>query len=90
MASNTSLVLSPVLALIRGASSHGIPSTFSISVFISSGLAAGKSILLITGTISKLLSRAKYTLAIVWACIPWAASTTKRAPSQAAKDLLTS
>ena len=62
----------------------------SISFFTSSGLAFGKSILLITGIISRLLSNAKYTLARVCASTPWLASTTSTAPSQAAKLLDTS
>ena len=64
--------------------------TSSISCFARSGSALGKSILLINGKISKLLSKAKYTFARVCASTPWVASTTKIAPSQAAKDLDTS
>ena len=67
-----------------------MPITFSISSITFSGLAFGKSILLITGIISKSLSIAKYTLASVWASIPCDASTTNIAPSQAAKLLDTS
>ena len=82
------LILS--LAEISGASAQSSPITSSISCFISSGLALGKSILLITGTISKSWSNAKYTFANVCASIPCAASTTKTAPSHAAKLLETS
>ena len=57
--SKTSSTFNPVLAEIIGASSASIPITSSISCFISSGLADGKSILFITGAISKSLSNAK-------------------------------
>ena len=50
----------------------------------------GKSTLFITGNISKLSSKAKYTFASVCASTPWVLSTTSIAPSQAAKLLLTS
>jgi len=62
----------------------------SISCFTSSGLAFGKSILFITGNISKSFSIAKYTFANVCASTPWLASTTSIAPSHAAKLLDTS
>ena len=62
----------------------------SISFFTSSGLAFGKSTLFITGNISRLLSNAKYTFARVCASTPWLASTTRIAPSHAAKLLDTS
>ena len=45
---------------------------------------------MLKGKISKSLSTARYTFAKVWASIPWDASTTKTAPSQAAKLLETS
>ena len=64
--------------------------TYFDFAFTSSGLAFGRSTLLITGKISKLLSIAKYTFARVCACTPWAASTTRTAPSQAAKERETS
>ena len=63
--SKTSSTLSPDFAEIHGASCAGIPIISSISFFTSSGLAFGKSILFITGKISKLLSIAKYTFANV-------------------------
>ena len=63
--SNTSSTFSPDLAEIHGASIAGIPIISSISCFTSSGLAFGKSILFITGNISKLLSIARYTFASV-------------------------
>ena len=50
----------------------------------------GKSILFKIGMISKSLSIAKKTFANVCASTPCAASTTKTAPSQAAKLRLTS
>ena len=57
--SKTCSTFNPVFADIHGASSAGIPIISSISFFISSGLALGKSILLITGNISRLLSNAR-------------------------------
>ncbi len=48
-----------------------------------SGSAAGRSILFTTGTISRPFSIARYALASVCASIPWAASTTRSAPSHA-------
>ena len=66
------------------------PIISSISFFTSSGLAFGRSTLLITGIISRSLSNAKYTFASVCASTPWDASTTKIAPSHAAKLLDTS
>ena len=55
----TNEVASTIFADINGASSAGNPITSSISSFASSGLALGKSILFITGIISRLLSRAR-------------------------------
>ena len=75
----------PVLALISIASDISNPIISSTSFFTRSGSALGKSILLITGIISRLLSNARYTLAKVCACTPCVASTTKIAPSQADK-----
>ena len=80
----------PFLALVKTISSSLNPSVSINSLFTFSGSAFGRSILLITGIIVKLLSRARYKLASVWASIPCAASTTKIAPSQAAKLLDTS
>ena len=48
-----------------------------------SGSAAGRSILFSTGMISRSASSARYRLAIVWASMPCAASTSRMAPSQA-------
>ena len=75
---------------MQGASIAGIPIMSSISCFTSSGLALGRSTLFITGKMSKLLSSAKYTFASVCASTPWLLSTTKIAPSHAAKLLETS
>ena len=75
---------------MHGASCAGIPIMSSISFFTSSTLAFGKSILFNTGSISKLLSIAKYTFASVCASTPWLESTTKIAPSHAARLLDTS
>jgi hypothetical protein len=55
-----------------------------------SGSADGRSILLITGMISRPASSARYRLERVCASMPWLASTTSRAPSQAARLRLTS
>ena len=57
--SSTSPMFSPVLALMRGASSAGMPITSSISWATRSGSAAGRSILLITGRISRSCSMAR-------------------------------
>ncbi len=72
------------------ASEASMPITSSICLRTPSGSAAGRSILLITGTIARLLLEARYTLARVWASTPWEASTTSRAPSQAASERDTS
>ena len=53
-------------------------------------LALGRSILLMTGRTSRSWSSARYTFASVCASIPCAASTTRIAPSQAARLLETS
>ena len=57
---------------------------------VSSGCAPGRSILLMTGMISRLFSTARYALASVCASTPWDASTSRSAPSQAASDRVTS
>ena len=80
----------PFLALVKIISSALKPKVSTSSFVTFSISALGKSILLITGIIFKLLSSAKNKLASVWASIPWAASTTKIAPSDAASDLDTS
>ena len=72
-----------------GRSQYGIAGIETDDVFnfrlTRSGSALGRSILLMTGKISRSFSRAKYTLANVCASMPWAASTTRSAPSQAAR-----
>ena len=88
--SRTSPTFFPVFPEISKASSASRPMRFLISNFTLAGSDWGKSTLLIRGIIHKLLSTAKYTLAKVWASTPCEASTTKRAPSQAAKDRDTS
>ena len=55
-----------------------------------SGSALGRSILLMTGMIVRFCAIARWTLARVWASIPWLASMTRIAPSQAWSDRLTS
>ena len=80
----------PSFALTHGASWASSPIISSISFLAVSVSALGKSILLITGTISRLLSIAKYAFASVWASTPCVASTIKIAPSHAASDLETS
>ena len=80
----------PWRALASTAPSPGSPITSSISRRTSSGSAAGRSILLITGMISRLASSAAYTLASVCASIPCDASTTRTAPSHAASERETS
>ena len=88
--SSTSSIPIPFLADILGASCASIPITSSISFTTRSGSALGRSILFITGNTSRSWSRARYTLASVCASIPWAASTTRMAPSHAARLLDTS
>lgn len=84
-ASRTSGTPLPSLALIGMASLASSVNTSEIECFVPSTSALDRSILLMTGIIVNLLASAKFTLAIVWACTPWVASTNKRAPSQAAK-----
>ena len=52
--------------------------------------ALGRSTLLITGIIVRLLSIARYVLLTVCASTPCAASTSNNAPSQAARERETS
>ena len=89
MCSNKLSIPTPVLAEVSTTSSFEKP-IFSNSVNTFSTSALGRSILLITGIIFKLLSKARYKLARVWASIPCAASTTNNAPSQAARERDTS
>ena len=55
-----------------------------------SGSACGRSILLTTGSNSRLFSIARYAFATVCASTPWAASTTSTAPSHAWSERETS
>ena len=59
IASSTSSIPKPVFALVKTASDASIPITSSISCLTRSGSALGRSTLLITGIISKSLSKAK-------------------------------
>ena len=84
-ASRRSCTPSPVLPLASTASSAGSASPSSISALTRSGSAAGRSILLMSGTISKSAFIASIAFATVWASTPCVASTTRTAPSHAAK-----
>ena len=81
----TAPMLIPCFAEMAGASSAGMPMTSSISLRTRSGSALGRSILLITGTISSPASTARYVFASVCASMPCEASTTSTAPSHAAR-----
>ncbi len=89
-ASSTAPTLRPLLAEMRTTASGLSPSRSPISAAAPSGSAAGRSILLTTGMISRLLSIARCALATVCASTPCAASTTSSAPSQAASERETS
>ena len=65
ISSSISITPSPVLALVRRALLQSIPIAFSISSQTLSGSDAGKSILLITGIISKPISAARKACANV-------------------------
>ena len=80
----------PLLALTCRQSSAGRPKTCSTSMATLSGLAAGRSILLMTGMSVRSLETARYALATVWAWTPWVLSTTSTAPSHAFSARLTS
>ena len=90
IASRISSIPTPILAEARIASDASIPITCSICSFARSGSAPGRSILLSTGTISRPASAARCAFASVCASTPWLASTTSRAPWQAASERLTS
>ena len=72
------------------ASEASSPMTSSICALTPSGSADGKSILLMTGRISRSFSSAMKTLANVCASTPCVASTTSNAPSQADNERETS
>jgi hypothetical protein len=88
--SSISIIPYRVLALVRIISSSSHPIKSIICLLTTSIIALGKSILFITGIISSPASIAKYRLLIVCASTPCAASTTKIAPSQAARERETS
>ena len=90
IASSTLSIPSPVFALTGIAIEQSIPKISSISCLTLSTSAEGKSILLITGIISKFCSIAIYTFARVCASTPCVASTINKAPSQAARERETS
>ena len=90
MASRTWSTPVPSLAEARITSSRGMASVSSSSAITISGSALGRSILLMTGMTTRFWAKARCTLASVWASIPWLASTTRIAPSQAWRDRLTS
>ena len=83
--SRSSFTPRPLLALICRHSFFFIPSTCSISSAVISGCAAARSTLFITPIISTPVPAARYALATVWAWTPCVASTTRSAPSHAAK-----
>lgn len=80
----------PVLAETLRTSSGSQPMRLASSAANFSGWAAGRSILFSTGMILRSFSIARYRLARVWASMPWAASTRRTVPSQAASDRETS
>ncbi len=80
----------PVFAETFSTSSGSQPMMCAISAAYFSGWAAGRSILLSTGMMVRSFSSARYRLARVCASMPWAASTTRMVPSQAARERDTS
>ena len=90
MSSKTSTIFIPSFADTAGTFSASNPIISSISFLAKSMSALGKSILFITGNISKFWSMAKYTFPNVCASTPCVASTINTAPSHAFNDLLTS
>ncbi len=90
MRSSSSRTPAPVLPEVRSTSSGSQPTRPAISSAYFSGWAAGRSILLSTGMISRSLPIAMYRLASVCASMPCAASTSSTAPSQAASERDTS
>ena len=81
---------SPVFALTRTALLQSTPIVFSISSHTFSGSDEGRSILLITGMISRPISAARKAWANVCASTPCVASTTNNTPSHAIRLLETS
>ena len=89
-ASRTSGMPWPVFALTKMASSAGMAKISSSCRFTPGMSALGRSILLITGIRVRPSLWAKCTFATVCASTPWAASTTRSAPSHAASERETS
>ena len=89
-ASSRSCTPAPVLPEASTASSAGMARPSSISSRTRSGSAAGRSILLMRGMISRFAFMAIMALATVCASTPCVASTTSTAPSHAARLRLTS
>ena len=87
--SNASIPV-PAFALTRGALRASRPMISSISLITRSGAAEARSILFNTGRTSRSLSMAVRQFATLCASTPWAASTTSKAPSQAARERETS
>ena len=83
IASRISCTPVPSFALARRTSSRGMARVSSSSSMTISGSALGRSILLMTGMTVRLCAMARWTLASVCASMPWVASTTRIAPSQA-------
>ncbi len=90
IASSSGGIPSPVRAETLNISSGSQPRRSAIWSATTSGWAESMSILFITGMISSPWSTARYRLEIVWAWMPWDASTTSRAPSQEAMERETS
>lgn len=80
----------PVLALIQIISSFFKSKVWLSCSIVASILAVFKSILFITGITWTPSSKARKKFAIVCACTPWVASTTKRQPWQACNERDTS
>ena len=90
IASSSSGTPVPSLAETARISSRLAPIRFMISSARRSGSAPGRSILLSTGMISSPASIARKRLLSVWAWMPCEASTTRIAPSHAARERDTS
>ena len=90
MASRTSGTPCPVFALTSNACEASRPTAFSIISLARGTSALGRSILLMTGMMSRLLWMARYAFASVCASTPCDASTTSSAPSHDASERETS
>ena len=89
-ASRSSFTPWPVLPDASKISSSLTPSSLTSSWTTLGTSAAGRSILFMTGMMTKFCSMARYRLARVCASTPWLASTSKIAPSTACNDRDTS